>query len=350
MSMGKEAAPKMMEMDAVVRLSQSIAPRWHKPVGFRGVDTEEPDNRKIPLLRLAAFKPKSGSGRWLGMNGISTIEQLMSIQESMVTPGIWSDILDLQKQYSFCRIWDTCVDARSVKSLVEYVLAAWNVFRDPDPTKLYVIATSMWLGNSEGKITCEPVAAELGFTGARARNAVFEKEKTIRKKLFNEEYRRELFEDFCLAINELLEGRNGSISTEFLVAAVNSRFGWVGTTALSLRTLLRELGYKVGNVDDVSGRHATFRFCEQGDSAREDIFRVLIREAMDADSLAYNRVRSAFVARGERELTIDEYNAYADSAFEERQVAGYYAKVSETCTQWSGRGCYEDQSGDTKSV
>lgn len=302
-----------MDMAKLEQLFKEITPQWHKPTGFSGEDVEDPDSRKIPALRLVAFRPGSWCCKWLNEHGVSTIDQLLAIQEQGAPCGVWRDLSELQKKYSFGHMWNTCVDAKSVGSLVEYVLAAWKAFLDPDPKKLYVITSSMGLGNNEKRMAGASVANDIGLTGDRARAAVSAKEKSIRERLFGKAHRRETFEDFCLAVDEELKGRKGLISTEVLVAAIDRRFGWTGTTVWSLYCLLSEVGYKVDRVPNVAGVSETFQFASQRDLDRADQFLELVCAAHDADSMSYNRMRAAFIARGVEELSVDEYNACADS-------------------------------------
>lgn len=286
---------------------------WRVPDGFSGeLCTDAEDNRSIPLFWLATFKPSSHAPGWFKEHKIDTIEQLMSVTETGLTPSVWYEVKRLQDLYVLGRMWNVCASAASVCSLLEYVIGVWRAFNDGNPDKLYIIATCMGLGNEKDVITQESVADDLGMGGDKRRAAVWDLQNKVEKKLFSPEYRRDLFSDVYSLVDEIVSD-DGVVESKKLIAIVENRFGWQGTSIWSMCCFLQKLGYEVAKTENPSDNTVIFRFKKNMNPRREDAFLDLICSAKDAESVSYESLRSQFFTRGLGELSIDEYKSYSDS-------------------------------------
>ena len=299
--------------DGLQRLYRESKINWRAPVGFAGPLTlEGEDNRAIPAFRLSAFKPRSRAAKWLRENNIDTVERLLSVNEDSLPPTIQSDVKHLKCLHSSREMWNVCASAESARSLLEYIFGVWKAFKDEAPEKLYIIATCMGLGNKDKAITQESVAEALGMTGDKKRAAVWEMENKIRGKVFSPAYRREVFADVYTLVDGLISA-DGVVEGKKLVANIEGRFGWGGTTCWSAYCLLKELGYDVERTENSMNNTITFRFKGKIDSRREDAFQGAVCEITDAESASFENIRLHFIKEGLGELSIDEYKSYCDS-------------------------------------
>ncbi len=166
-------------------------------------------------------------GVWRNRRGIGnvSVEELMKLRQDCISGEVWSCAHLLPTDYP---------------SLAEYILAGLPAKFANSPNWKIVLNDYMGLLNAESKQTLAEVGTRLGITRERVRQM----SRKITLNCFSGPAGAcfATVKDFVL---DVLGARGWVIPVAELAGAVDSKFGWSGTTAFSIVSLMCCLGYDI---------------------------------------------------------------------------------------------------------